>query len=70
ADELIKMGIETAAIDERRKIYHELQDIWAKDVPGVTVIQREGTKALSDYITGFNPNPMYHGTYTFFYHLK
>ncbi len=69
-DKLIKKGIETAAIDERRKIYHELQEIWARDIPGVTVIQRLGAKGFSDHISGFHPNPMYSGTYTFFYHLK
>ena len=70
ADRLIKMGIETAAIDERRKIYHQIQDIWAEDVPGVTVIQRLGAKGFTDTIQGFHPNPMYQGTYTFFYHLR
>jgi peptide/nickel transport system substrate-binding protein len=70
ADKLIKMGIETAAIDERREIYHKIQDIWARDIPGVTVIQRLGAKGFSDNIKGFHPNPMYQGTYTFFYHLK
>lgn len=69
ADKLIKMGIETASTDERRKIYHKLQEIWAEDVPGVTVIQKLGAKALSGHIKGFYPNPMYQGTYTFFYHL-
>lgn len=69
ADRLIKMGIETAAIDERRKIYHKIQDIWAEDIPGVTVIQRLGAKGFTDTINGYHPNPMYQGTYTFFYHL-
>ncbi len=69
ADKLIKMGVETAAIDERRKIYHQIQDIWARDIPGVTVIQRLGAKGFTDTIKGFHPNPMYQGTYTFFYHL-
>ncbi|MCP4020416.1 MAG: ABC transporter substrate-binding protein [Desulfobacteraceae bacterium] len=69
-DKLIKKGIETAAIEERKKIYHELQDIWARDIPGVTVIQRLGAKGFSGHIKGFHPNPMYSGTYTFYYHLK
>ncbi len=70
ADKLIKMGIETAVIAERKEIYHKLQDIWAKDIPGVTVIQRLGAKGFSDHIKGYTPNPMYQGTYTFFYTLK
>ncbi len=70
ADELIEKGIATAVIDERRKIYHELQEMWAHDIPGVTVIQRLGAKGLSGHIKGFSPNPMYAGTYSFFYHYK
>ncbi|MCG8634620.1 MAG: ABC transporter substrate-binding protein [Desulfobacterales bacterium] len=69
-DRLIKRGIETAAIDERRQIYHDLQEIWARDIPGVTVVQRLGAKGFSGHIKGFHPNPMYSGTYTFYYHLK
>ncbi len=70
ADKLIKMGIETAEIDKRREIYHKLQEIWAEDVPGVTVIQRLGAKGFSDNVSGFHPNAMYPGTYSFFYHYK
>ncbi len=70
ADKLIKMGVETAVTSEREEIYHKLQEIWAKDCPGVTVIQRLGAKGLSDHISGFFPNPMYQGTYSFFYHYK
>lgn len=70
ADRLIKKGIETADTTAREKIYHQLQDMWARDIPGVTVIQRLGAKGFSDYVDGFFPNPMYAGTYTFFYHLK
>jgi peptide/nickel transport system substrate-binding protein len=69
ADKLIKMGVETASIDERRKIYHRLQEIWAEDVPGVTIIQKLGAKALSGNINGFHPNPMYPGGTTFYYQL-
>ncbi|MCG8564423.1 MAG: ABC transporter substrate-binding protein, partial [Desulfobacterales bacterium] len=69
-DALIKQGIETADPAEREKIYHRLQDIWAEDIPGVTVIQRLGAKGFSGDVQGFHPNPMYQGTYTFFYHLK
>jgi peptide/nickel transport system substrate-binding protein len=70
ADKLIKQGIETAAIDKRREIYYKLQEIWAKDLPGVTVIQRLGAKGFTDNITGFTPNPMYQGTYSFFYQYR
>ncbi len=70
ADKLIKQGIETAAIDKRREIYYKLQEIWAKDIPGVTVIQRLGAKGFTDNITGFTPNPMYQGTYSFFYQYR
>lgn len=68
-DRLIKMGVGTAVVEERRKIYHQLQDIWAEDIPGVTVIQRLGAKGFTRGIQGFHPNPMYKGTYTFYYHL-
>ena len=70
ADKLIEMGIATAALKERKKIYHQLQEIWAEDIPGVTVIQRLGAKGFTKGIKGFHPNPMYQGTYSFFYHYK
>lgn len=69
-DKLITMAIETAVIDERRKLYHQIQDIWARDIPGVTIIQKLGAKGLTNTISGFQPNPMYDGTQAFFYQLK
>ncbi len=44
-DQLTSDGIKEARVSERKKIYHELQDLWVKHALGINIIQPVGTRA-------------------------
>ncbi|NNG00845.1 MAG: ABC transporter substrate-binding protein [Desulfobacteraceae bacterium] len=57
-DKLAVEGIQKANPDDRRKIYHRLQDLWYELALGVPVAQPIGIHAFQENVQGYVPNAM------------
>jgi len=57
-DLLCDQGIQTANINERKRIYHELQHLWYKHAFGLILYQQVNLRVYQSNITGYIPNPM------------
>lgn len=50
-----------AALEDRADLYSELEDIYYDEVPGLMLVQPEGRRFFTKYISGFWFNPMIPG---------
>lgn len=62
-DRLCDEGIQNTDPDVRRRVYHELQDIWAERALAIGIYQPILVKAYRKEVTGFDPNPMFSDAY-------
>jgi peptide/nickel transport system substrate-binding protein len=56
-DALVDRGIAAADSAERQDIYHQLQDLYYEDVPGIMLSQPLGQRYFRDWVQGFIFNP-------------
>jgi len=58
-DKLCDEGIKNADPEVRKRVYYQLQDIWAERALAVGIYQPVLVKAYRQEVTGFDPNPMF-----------
>ncbi len=58
-DELLAQGRLTTSLDERRRIYHEYQEILNEDLPWIPLFCPNNIFGVSDKVTGVNPITYY-----------
>lgn len=61
-DNLLDQAMKATSEDERRQIYHELQSIYYKDVPSISLYQPTGRMYMRSWVNGWYYNPVYGAT--------